>query len=124
MPVTVTEFAFSAYSVTDIARARAFYEGALNLTPASVYGDSSRAWIEYEVGPHTLGITNMNPQWKPSANGGSVALEVANFDEAITSLKEKGVSFHLEPMETPVCHMAFISDPDGNSICIHKRKSS
>ena len=51
-----------------------------------------------------------------------MALEVENFDEAIASLKEAGVKFYWEPSETPVCHMCLISDPDGNSICIHKRK--
>jgi hypothetical protein len=25
---------------------------------------------------------------------------------------------------TPVCHMAVVSDPDGNSVTIHKRKAS
>jgi len=33
------------------------------------------------------------------------------------------VKFRMEPMPTPVCHMAMIFDPDGNSICIHKRKA-
>jgi len=36
-------------------------------------------------------------------------------------LKSKGVKFKMEPFPTPVCKMAFISDPDGNTICIHKR---
>ena len=28
----------------------------------------------------------------------------------------------MEPLETPVCHMAIISDPDGSRLLIHKRK--
>src|SRR5947209_914803 len=123
MPLKVIEFAFTGYPVTNMPRARAFYEGTLNLAPASTFGDAEKQWIEYEVGPHTLAITNMNSEWKPGCDGGGVALEVENFDEAISSLKAKGVKFICEPMETPVCHMALISDPDGNSICIHKRKA-
>lgn len=122
MPLRVIEFAFIGYSVTDMGRAREFYERTLNLNRASVFGDEKKQWIEYEVGPHTLAITNMSDEWKPSSDGGGVALEVENFDEAIASLKAKDVKFYLEPMETPVCHMALIADPDGNSICIHKRK--
>ncbi len=122
MPLKVIEFAFTGYPATDMARARAFYEGTLNLTPGSVFGGGDHEWVEYEVGPHVLAITNMNPEWKASGDGGGVALEVENFDEAIAALKEKGVKFVAEPMETPVCHMALISDPDGNTICIHKRK--
>lgn len=118
----VIEFAFTGYAVTDMARARAFYEQVLNLTPASVFGDDAASWVEYEVGPHTLAITNMSEDWKPGKEGGGVALEVEDFDAAVSWLREKGVSFYLEPYESPVCHMALITDPDGNSICIHKRK--
>ena len=53
-----------------------------------------------------------------------VALEVENFDSAIAELKKAGTKFRIEPMETPVCHMAIAFDPDGNSVCIHKRKTT
>jgi len=119
----VIEFAFTGYAVTDLKRARAFYETVLNLAPASVFEHEGSGWIEYEVGPHVLAITDMGGDWKPSKDGGGVALEVEDFDQAISWLKEKDTTFFTEPFESPVCHMALISDPDGNSICIHKRKS-
>jgi hypothetical protein len=28
---------------------------------------------------------------------------------------------NLQPLLTPVCPMAMIFDPDGNTLCIHKR---
>ena len=28
----------------------------------------------------------------------------------------------MGPFETPVCHMVMVSDPDGNTVIIHKRK--
>ncbi|RBP45291.1 putative enzyme related to lactoylglutathione lyase [Roseimicrobium gellanilyticum] len=118
----VTEFAFTGYPVTDMARSRAFYEGVLNLTPASVFDHDGKSWVEYEVGPHVLALSNMAPDWKPGTEGGGVALEVEDFDAAIKWLKEKNVTFFFDVAESPVCHMALISDPDGNSICIHKRK--
>ncbi len=46
-----------------------------------------------------------------------------DFDAAIAELKAKGVKFKLEPFSTPVCKMAFIYDPEGNLICIHKRNA-
>lgn len=120
----VTEIAFSGYAVTDIARARDFYENVLNLKPASIFqeGDGP-AWVEYEIGPHTLAISNVSPEWKPSRDGGGVALEVEDFEAAIAWLQEKGVTPYEGPMESPLCRMLLIQDPDGNSICIHKRKS-
>ena len=49
--------------------------------------------------------------------------EVENFDDAIAHLKQHNVKFRMEPMECPPCRMAMVFDPDGNSICIHKRKT-
>ncbi|HMJ91251.1 MAG TPA: VOC family protein [Candidatus Acidoferrum sp.] len=116
----VLEIAFSCYAVTDMPRARAFYEGVLNLKPTIVTDTAHGKWTEYEFGPNALAI-GAAEGWKPSPDGCSVALEVEDFDEAIAHLKKHNVKFRLEPMPTPVCHMAMIHDPDGNSICIHKR---
>jgi catechol 2,3-dioxygenase-like lactoylglutathione lyase family enzyme len=119
----ILEFAFVCYSVTDLRRARDFYEKVLGCTPGKIWGDDNKAWVEYEFGPHTLVITNMadGDEWKPSPGGGGVALEVADFDAAILELKANKVKFAIEPTDTPVCRMAIFYDPDGNKICVHKR---
>lgn len=119
----VIEIGFVGYPVTDLKRARAFYEGVLGLEVTHTFGDETTAWIEYDIGPGTLAIGNGSPDWKPSPNGGAAALEVEDFDVAIDHLKKHGVTFLMGPFETPVCRMAIISDPDGNSLVIHKRKA-
>jgi predicted enzyme related to lactoylglutathione lyase len=118
----ITEIAFSAYPVTDLKRAKKFYEGTLGLEQSRIFGDEKQGWIEYDIGTGTLAITNFGGEWKPSADGGGVALEVENFDSAIAELKSAGTKFRSEPEETRVCHMAIVFDPDGNALCIHKRK--
>jgi predicted enzyme related to lactoylglutathione lyase len=118
----VIEVAFTGYPTTDMKRARAFYEGVLNLTPASVFDHDGKSWVEYEIGPAVVAISDMQPDWKPGTEGGGVALEVEDFDASIRWLKEKNVTFIYDAMESPVCHMAIIADPDGNSLVIHKRK--
>jgi predicted enzyme related to lactoylglutathione lyase len=118
----VTEIAFTGYPVTDMKRARAFYEGVLNLTPASVFEHNGKSWVEYEIGPGVVAISDMQPDWKPSPDGAGVALEVEDFDASIQWLKEKNVTFFNDVVESPVCHIAIVADPDGNSIVIHKRK--
>jgi predicted enzyme related to lactoylglutathione lyase len=119
----VVEIAFTGYPVTDLKRARAFYEEALGLKMSRYFGENdTTGWVEYDIGSATLSIGNGAPDWKPSPDGGSVGLEVDDFGAAIQRLKSHGVKFRLEPMETPVCHIAVILDPDGNSLCIHKRK--
>jgi predicted enzyme related to lactoylglutathione lyase len=119
----VIEIAFTGYSVTDLPRARAFYEGTLGLKESRVFGDANAAWVEYDIGPGTLAITNMAPDWKPSRGGGAIALEVEDFEAAIARLKTRGVAFVSGPFATPVCQMAVVADPDGNSITIHRRKA-
>ena len=120
----IIEIAFSAYPVTDLKRAKKFYEGTLGLKQSRIFGDEKEGWIEYDIGPGTLAISNFAGDWKPSADGGGVALEVENFDSAIAELKKAGTKFRIEPTETPVCHMAIAFDPDGNAVCIHKRKTT
>ncbi len=120
----ITEIAFSCYPVTDMAGARKFYEEVLGLKPTYTVGEPGEMqWTEYDVGSGTLSIGAGAPDWKPTASGCSVALEVEDFDEAIEHLRANDVRFHMEPFATPVCRMAFIYHPDGNAICIHKRNA-
>src|SRR3974390_1877262 len=116
----VTEIAFSCYAVTDMARERKFYEDVLDLKPTHILEGK---WVEYEFGPHVLAIGCAPGMFKPNPDGCMTALEVENFDDAIAHLKQLNVKFRMEPMECPPCHMAMVFDPDGNSICIHKRKA-
>ena len=122
--IKITEIAFSCYPVTNMVRARAFYEGVLGLKQTHHSGEAGGTeWVEYDIANGTLSIGAGAPDWKPSANGCSVGLEVEDFDAAIAHLRASGVKFHMEPFPTPVCQMAFILDPDGNAICIHRRKA-
>ena len=100
----IIELAFCCYAVTDMKRAREFYEGVLN-------------------GPYVLAL-GCAPGFKPSPDGCSAALEVEDFDAAVSQLKQHDVKFRIEPMDCPGCRMAMVFDPDGNTICIHKRKKS
>lgn len=117
----IKEIAFSCYPVTDMPRAQAFYEGVLGLKSTANYQGDGMHWVEYDIGAGTLAL-GVAPGMKPSATGCSVSLEVADFDQAIAELKAANVKFTFGPFDTGVCQMAFVSDPDGNSVGIHKRK--
>jgi predicted enzyme related to lactoylglutathione lyase len=117
----VLEIAFSCYPVTDMPRARKFYEGVLGLTATMDHEMEGGHWVEYDIGAGTLAI-GVAPGMEPSRDGCSVALEVDDFEKAVAELKAAEVEFNFGPIETPVCHMAFVRDPDGNSVGIHKRK--
>lgn len=123
--INAVAIAFTGYPVTDIPRARAFYEGVLGLTSSTTFEHEGKHWIEYEFGDATLAITNMAAdKWKPSSDGPCLALEVSDFDAAVAALRGKGVRFYVEPMDSGVCQIAVVADPDGNSLTIHRRHST
>jgi extradiol dioxygenase family protein len=118
--IKVTELAFCCYTVSDINRAREFYEGALGLKESC---NIENRWIEYEFGPHTLALNCTPGMFAPSADGCAAALEVEDFDAAVKHLREKKIKFRMEPTKFPQCRMCMVYDPDGNTITIHKRNS-
>ena len=76
----ITEVAFFAYAVSDMKKARAFYEGVLNLRPNSEYdGSGNPNWVEYDIGAATLGIGCAPGMFDPSPKGASAALETEDF---------------------------------------------
>jgi predicted enzyme related to lactoylglutathione lyase len=116
----INAIGFVAIPVTDILRARKFYEEILGLSVSDEMMGGK--WIEYGVGEDTLAIANVSDTWRPSDQGTGAAFEVEDFDDAIKRLKDQHVRFAAEPFETPCCHMAVVQDPDGNKLMIHKLK--
>jgi predicted enzyme related to lactoylglutathione lyase len=116
----INAIGFVAIPVTDIPRARTFYEEVLRLTVSDEMVGGK--WIEYAVGEDTLAIANVTDTWRPSDQGTGAAFEVEDFNDAIKRLKDEHVRFAAEPFETPCCHMAVVQDPDGNKLIIHKLK--
>lgn len=116
----VSEFAFVIYPATDAARARTFYEGIIGLRCTVAHQDGAQFWLEFEVGPHTLGVGN-EPFLKASGDGPHLVLEVEDFDATIAHLRRHGVPFAVEPFESPLCRAAIVTDPDGNKLGLHRR---
>ena len=114
----ITAIAFTVYPVSNMERARAFYEHVLGLPMSTHLQD---IWIEYDIGDSTFAITTMNIGHTPGANGAIVAFEVSDFEAFVHKMKERAVSFVREPFDTQVCRIAIIEDPDRNHITIHKR---
>jgi predicted enzyme related to lactoylglutathione lyase len=121
MKFKVQSLAFVGIPVTDMERARGFYEGVLGLRVAEEMMGGK--WVEYDLGNNTLAIANVGPQWIPSDQGTGAALEVDDFEGAVKSLKDQNIRFAVEPFESPCCRMAIIQDPDSNNIVIHKLKA-
>ena len=113
----IKEIGFVGIPVTDMARARAFYENVLGLKPDPEM--TGERWTEYPIGTGVIAIANVG-DWKPSDKGTAAALEVESLEDAIARLKEHKLRY--DQVESPVCRMAIIQDPDGNKLIIHKLK--
>ena len=116
----IQEIAFVAYPVSDMKRARRFYEETLGLKLESNFQDQ---WVEYDIHGGTFAITSMDLNHKPAAKGGLVAFEVDDLEAELQRLRAAGVPLTLEVQTTPVCRFAAVADPDGNTLVIHRRKS-
>ncbi len=122
--IGIKEAAFTGYPATDMARARKFYGETLGLSEGAVFEHEGEiGWLEFEIpGGHTLAIAKANDQWQPNANGGGVCFEVEDLDAAVAKLSEAGVTIALPIQDFPICRMALIADPDGNTLALHQKK--
>src|SRR5207244_11713140 len=111
----IKEIAFVCCAVSDMSRARAFYERVLGLKPNAPVGPDPYC-IEYDVGAGTFAIER-NPDWPVSPDGMSVT-----FDAAVSHLRGHGIDFFLGLTETKFCHLATFPDPYWDPLVLHRRK--
>ena len=114
-PVTGVDFV--AVPSIDWKRSRAFYVDTLGLRP------DQHAQSEFWVGDTCFGIyepTTFGMEFAPQTTA-HIALSVDDVATARGVLEANGVEFHGETFDTGVCHMAFLSDPDGNALMLHHR---
>lgn len=116
----INHVAFTMYPVTDMARARRFYEEMLSLRLTRREA-STFEWVEYDLDSGTFALTDLKEGGIPSAEaGGSIASEVQTVDQMAEHLRTKGVQIKLEPLSTPVCRLAVIRDSEGNAVTLHQ----
>lgn len=102
---------------SDAERSRTFYVDALGLRP------DEHARYEFWVGDTCFAIwepERFGATFQPQTN--SIALlHVDDVEAARSELEAKGIEFDGETFDTGVCHMAHLTDPDGNPLTLHKR---
>lgn len=111
---------FIGVPVTDRAAGVEFYGGTLGLMRND---RSSDEWPEFEPGNATV-LLNTPEQTGDEFRPGnfSIALRVADVAASMDELREDGAEFQFpEVYDSSVCHMAFLTDPDGNSLILHHR---
>lgn len=112
--VTGTDIA--GFLVRDPDAMIAFYRDKLGMQPTEVDDQGRGAEFTLADGS-TFGV------WKTESGdtGGFTMLAVDDINAAREAMIARGVQF--SPVdESPVCHMAFAKDPEGNAVIIHQRK--
>ncbi|HZY99225.1 MAG TPA: VOC family protein [Candidatus Baltobacteraceae bacterium] len=113
---TVTGIDIAGWLVEDPAQSIAFYRDVLGMQPTAVDPEGRGAEFTLADGS-TFGV------WRePGAKtGGFVMLAVNDIATAIEQYRAKGLTVS-DASESPVCHMAFTQDNEGNGLIIHQRK--
>ena len=111
---------FICLPTQDMPRAIAFYRDTLGLPTGLTWEDS---WVEFDLGGATLGLLNTAAVEMPfeAMAGGGIGLRVDNVKARLDELIAKGVRPAMPFMDSGVCHMAGILDPDGNHLMLHHR---
>lgn len=106
--------------VSDLPRARAFYEGILGLAPDPARPDLGFAGVWYTLPGgqqiHLMALPNPDPTEGRVAHGGRdrhVAVAVAGLDELAATLQQAGVDFTRSRSGRAAL---FVRDPDGNTL--------
>ena len=121
LPFKITGIDLSGFMVKDASRAIGFYRDVLGLEPAIVYPDNRGA--EYELADGTtFGLWGGGGVVMPFQPSNGILFAVDDLDAAVATVKARGIPVLMEN-ETPVCFMAMVSDTEGNSVFLHKRKT-
>jgi len=117
----------AAIAVTDMARSRAFYEGALGLTPATDHEPPDN--VRYVCGEGTVVHVFTTPH-AGTATSTVAGWEVDDIGRAVAELAGRGVVFErydlpgLRTDEDGIAsfpgpnYVAYFKDPDGNVLSI------
>ncbi|HEY5340748.1 MAG TPA: VOC family protein [Candidatus Aquilonibacter sp.] len=114
--IKITGMDLIGATVPDIKRSLAFYRDTLGLVPASVSDDGAE--FHFSDGT-TFGL------WQPPAgypHRFAIMFSVADARAAGERFRELGATIG-EATESPVCFMAVGTDPEGNGIIAHQRKT-
>ena len=118
--MAVTGIDATYYTVSDIDATTKFYTELLGAAPETQMPGRLSEWT-FADGT-SFGLYGMEGGGETTS--GSVMFAVEDVAKAVADGKGRGVTFHEggEVTDTPVCHMAFGEDPEGNQFILHHRK--
>jgi glyoxylase I family protein len=116
----ITGILHATFLTTDLAKARAFYEGVLGLQPNPSRPKMSYDGVWYDVAPnqqiHLMLLPNPEAGLQRPVHGGRdrhVALAVSDIAKLIARLDQAGIAYTLSQSGR---RALFCRDPDGNAL--------
>lgn len=118
MPVPVRAIDFVMFNSRDILRTRRFYQKIFGFRKGEEW---TQGWSEFDTEPVSFCLNGASAEdrWM---SGAVIAFAVDDIGAAVAACRKGGATIVRDTVETRVCWMAFVADPDGNQICLHQRK--
>jgi predicted enzyme related to lactoylglutathione lyase len=114
----IKKVAFTMLGMTDVTRARRFYEETLGLRAGLAGGKGDQWYVEYDLpGGGCIALSSFGNKPGP---GTTLALEVEDLDALMQRLTAAGVEFKAGVISGPHCRMAPCSDSEGNPLLLHQ----
>lgn len=115
------------YQAKDLDRATKFYVDLLGMAPTMPMPGFGAEWTlpnGESFGIMKLPDTMQSEFGRYWHDGSGVMFACEDLDQTVAAAKARGVKFHKdgEIAETPICHMVFGEDSEGNTFALHKRK--
>lgn len=117
--IEITQYLHTGLIVSDLVKARAFYEGLLGLKPDPRRPEKDFPGVWYDIGAnqiHLMQVDNPYADIKRPAHGGRdihLAMHVKNLDDVIAALDAAGITYTKSMSGRAAL---FCRDPDGNAL--------
>ena len=122
MPVPIEAVDFVVYFSKDMLKLRAWYESTFGFGKGEEWNEH---WSEFATEPVAFclnGPSNKpDPEWDWLGTP-AIAFAVKDIHGAAKAVKKCRGKILKGPVETNVCWMLFVEDPEGNRIVLHQRK--
>jgi predicted enzyme related to lactoylglutathione lyase len=122
-PIPVRAVDFVMYTARDMESLRRWYGELFGLAPG---GEWHRSWSEFATEPVTLCLNSPGSEDKDARHwgrNGAIALAVGDILSAERECRKRKVTVVIPPVESSVCWMMLLADPEGNHILLHQRKN-
>lgn len=118
--VGITGIDASYYITKDLGKATSFYAALFGFEPTMHVPEMVSEWT-FDKDGTTFGLymPEDKSEWHPS---GGLLFHVDDLKAAKAASESLGAKFDDHVEETPMCHMAFGTDPEGSHFILHQPK--